>query len=118
MNNQVVARGRRMGKSTISDIQSIILKKQAVAMQQSIDRMIIDDLFDSTPPTYHIHRSWTDSRGRSMHRISVSGRVLEWLETAQSQYGIKNPQWWLYQDQINITDRLLTMLILKWGKGD
>jgi hypothetical protein len=107
-----------MGKSTISDIQSIILKKQAVAMQQSIDRMIIDDLFDSTPPTYHIHRSWTDSRGRSMHRISVSGRVLEWLETAQSQYGIKNPQWWLYQDQINITDRLLTMLILKWGKGD
>ena len=107
-----------MGKSTISDIQSIILKKQAVAMQQSIDRMIIDGLFDSTPPTYHIHRSWTDSRGRRIHRISVSGRVLEWLETAQSQYGIKNPQWWLYQDQINITDRLLTMLILKWGKGD
>ena len=118
MNKQVVARGRRMGKSTISDIQSIILKKQVQAMSASIDRMIIDELYEYTPSTYYLHKSWTDSRGRSMHRISVSGRVLEWLETAQSQYGIKNPQWWLYQDQINITDRLLTMLILKWGKGD
>ena len=118
MNKQVIARGRHMGKSTISDIQSIILKAQAQAMQQSVDRMIMDELYDYTPPSYYVHKSWTDSRGRSMHRISVSGRVLEWLETAQSQYGIKNPEWWLYQDQVNITDRLLTMLILKWGKGD
>lgn len=103
----------------ISNIETAMIQAQAQAMQQSIDKMIIDELYyDYTPPTYYIHKSWTDSRGRSMHRISVSGRVLEWLETTQSQYGIKNPQWWLYQDQVNITDRLLSMLILKWGKGD
>jgi hypothetical protein len=102
----------------ISNIETAMIQAQAQAMQQSIDQMIIDELYDYILPTYYIHKSWTDSQGRSMHRISVSGRVLEWLETAQSQYGIKNPQWWLYQDQVNISDRLLSMLILKWGLGD
>lgn len=97
------------------DLQSMILRDTAKEMSKSIDRMIIDELWDPTPKTYRIEKSWTDHNGRKMHRIAVSGSVLEWLDTTQSQYGIRNPSWWKFQDQINITDKLFSMLILKFG---
>ena len=90
----------------------------AKEMQKHLDHAIIDELWSHPPQTYYIHKSWSDRRGRKMHRISVSGKVLEWLETTQSQYSKPNPEWWLYQDQVNISDKMLSMLMLKWGKND
>lgn len=118
MYRQIIAQGRRLGKSTmtIEHLQDIILRQHSIEMQRSIDQAIIDELYDNPPPTYYIHKSWTERSGRGMHRISVSGRVLEWLEKEQSQYAIKNPDWWHYYEMINISDRLLSLLILKWGK--
>jgi len=106
-----------VSKSTITDIQSIILKQQTLAMSKSIDRMIIDEM-QYTPKTYRIEKSWTDRKSGKMYRIAVSGRVLEWLETTQSQYGISNPSWWKFQDQINITNTLFSILILKFGGAE
>ena len=94
---------RRLGKSTISDIQNIIIKQQARQMQKSIDHMILDEIWSL--PTYRIIKSWSDRKGLKIYRIAVSGRVLDWLETTQSQYGLKNPLWWKFQDQINITEK-------------
>ena len=111
---QVIARGRHMGKSTISDIQSIIMRQQSLEMAQSIDKMIIDDLW---PPKQHsIRKSWRDRRGRLMHRISASDEVWDWLTTVHPQQGSNNPEWWKFQNQINITDKLYTLLLLKFAE--
>jgi hypothetical protein len=96
-------------------LEEAIIANMSREMSNSIDKMIIDELWD-TPKTYRIEKSWRDRRGGQMYRIAVSGRVLEWLETTQSQYGISNPSWWKFQDQINISDKMLSLLILKWGK--
>ena len=110
---QIIARGRQLGKSSISDIQSIILKQQAAAMQKSIDRMIIDEIWMDK---YRVRKSWTDRRGRKMHRIGVNDEVREWLDTEHNQYGVSNPDWWKFEDSINITDKLFTLLVLKFAE--
>ena len=110
---QIIARGRQMGKSTISDIQNIIIQQQALQMQKSIDKMLIDEIWSLDK--YRIRKSWRDRRGGKMYRISVSGKVREWLETSQSQYGKSNPEWWKFKGEINITAKMLSMLILRWG---
>lgn len=107
-----------MNKGLVSDLQEIILAQAKIAQSRSQDQGFIDELYEYTPATYYIHKSWTEPQGRKMHRISVSGRVLEWLEKEQSQHAINNPDWWHYYEMINISDRLLSMLILKWGLGD
>lgn len=111
---RVIATGRRMGKSTISDIQNIILKQQALEMQKSIDKMIIDEIW--ALDKYRVRKSWTDRRGRKMHRIAANDEVREWLVTEHSQYGVGNPEWWKFQNSINITDKLLTLLVLRFAE--
>ena len=116
MHRQIIAQGRRLGKSTMTQsLEDIIAADMAKELKLSIDKAIIDEWWDP-PKTYRIERSWKDRRGGKMYRIKVSGKVLEWLETTQSQYGISNPSWWKFQDQINISDKMLSMLMLKWGK--
>jgi hypothetical protein len=106
---QVIARGRQMGKS---NLQEIMIKQQATAMQKSIDKMIIDEVRGVRK--YHIWKSWRDRRGRQMHRIGANNEVREWLEQEHSQHGVHNPEWWKLGIMINITDRLFTLLTLKW----
>ncbi len=110
---KVIARGRRLGKSTVS-LEYAILREQAEAMQKSIDKMIIDEIW--ALDKYRIRKSWTDRRGRQMHRIAANDEVRDWLDTEHSQYGVSNPDWWKFQNSINITDRLYTLLTLKWAE--
>lgn len=110
---QIIARGRQLGNSTVS-LEHAILKQQAAAMQKSIDKMIIDEIW--ALDKYRIRKSWTDRRGRQMHRIAANDEVRDWLVTEHNQYGISNPDWWKFQDSINITDKLFTLLALRFAE--
>lgn len=109
--HKIIATGRRMGKSTLMDV---MLQNQVKAISDSIDRMIIDELWGL--PRYRVNKTWTDRKGRKMHRIGANAEVREWLATEHSQYGVKNPDWWTAHNYINITDRLYTLLTLKWAE--
>jgi hypothetical protein len=110
---QIITRGRQLGKSTVS-LEYTILKQQAEAMQKSIDKMIIDEIW--ALDKYRIRKSWTDRKGRQMHRIAANDEVRDWLDTEHSQYGASTPDWWKFQDSINITDKLLTLLVLRFAE--
>lgn len=110
---QIIMAGRRMGKSTAS-LEYTMLKEQAKAMQKSIDRMIIDEIW--ALDKYRIQKSWHDRRGRQMHRIAANDEVRAWLEQEHSQYGVNNPDWWKFENKINITDKLLTLLVLRFAE--
>ena len=103
--------GRQLGKSTL---MNTIIKEQAKAMQKSIDKMIIDEIWSLDK--YRIRKSWTDRRGRKMHRIAANDEVRDWLDTEHSQYGASNPDWWKFETSINITDKLLTFLVLRFAE--
>jgi hypothetical protein len=109
---QVIVKGRRLGKSILSLEQSII-RHQAAAISKSIDRMIIDEIWMDK---YRVRKSWTDRRGRKMHRIGANDEVREWLEEHHNQYGVSNPDWWKFENQINITDKLFTLLVLRFAE--
>jgi hypothetical protein len=111
---RVISKGRQVGKSSINDIQNIILKQQALEMQKSIDKMILDEIWGLKK--YHVNKSWQDRRGRKMHRIGANDEVRAWLEENHSQYGVANPDWWRFQNQINITDKLFTLLVLRFAE--
>lgn len=113
MHRIIAQGGRRMGKLTIS-LEHAILRQQTEAMQKSIDKMIIDEIW--AIDKYRIRKSWTDRRGRQMHRIAANDEVRDWLDTEHSQYGVSNPDWWKFQDSINITDKLLTLLVLRFAE--
>lgn len=108
---QVIARGRQLGKSSL---EAQILKHQAQLMQRSIDRAIIDEIWSMDK--YMIRKSWTDRRGRKMHRIGANDEVREWLEENHPQYGVSNPEWWKFEGKINITDKLFTLLVLRFAE--
>jgi hypothetical protein len=109
---QVIVKGRRLGKSTLSLEQSI-LRHQTQLMQRSIDRAIIDEIWMDK---YRVRKSWRDRRGRKMHRIGANDEVRKWLEEHHNQYGVSNPDWWKFEDQINITDKLFTLLVLRFAE--
>lgn len=104
-----VIHGRKMGKS----IMQQMMQSQAAALQKAIDQDIIDSIWNMAQ--YHIHKTWHNRRGQKMHRIRASHKIREWLATEYNQQGAANPEWWLLGEQINITDRMLTVLILKWS---
>jgi hypothetical protein len=110
---QVIVKGRQLGKSTLSLDQSI-LRHQAQLMQRSIDRAIIDEIW--ALDKYRVRKSWRDRRGRKMHRIGADNEVRAWLEEHHNQYGVSNPDWWKFEDQINITDKLFTLLVLRFAE--
>jgi len=110
---QVIVKGRRLGKSTLS-FEQAMLRHQTEAIQKSIDKMIIDELWGIK--TYQLNKSWTDRRGRKMHRIGANDEVREWLEEHHNQLGVSNPDWWKFENQINITDKLFTLLVLRFAE--
>lgn len=95
-------------------LENSMLKHQAQLMQRSIDRMIMDEFW--TPERYNHVKSWRARNGTKMHRIECNDAVYEWLETEHSQYGKNNPDWWKFGNMINITDKLYTLLVLRWAE--
>ena len=110
---RVIARGRQLGKSTLS-LADQMLQHQSQLMQRSIDRMVMEEIWSLKK--YHVNKSWTDRRGRKMHRISANDEVREWLDTEHNQYGVSNPDWWKFENSINITDKLYTLLVLRFAE--
>jgi len=110
---RVIAKGRHVGKSTLS-LADQMLQHQSQLMQRSIDRMVMEEIWSLYK--YRIHKSWTDRRGRKMHRIAANDEVREWLEVEHNQYGVSNPDWWKFEKQINITDKLFTLLVLRFAE--
>lgn len=108
---QVIVKGRQLGKTSL--INSY-LDHQAQLMQRSIDRAIIDEIW--ALDKYRVRKSWTDRRGRKMHRIAANDEVREWLDTEHNQYSVANPDWWKFEDSINITDKLFTLLVLRFAE--
>jgi hypothetical protein len=41
--------------------------------------------------------------------------IYQWLEEEHNQAGASNPEWWQFREQINITDKLLTLLVMRWS---
>jgi hypothetical protein len=110
---QVIVKGRRLGKSTLS-FEQAMLRELSQEMSENIDRMIIDEIWKMDK--YRVRKSWTDRRGRKMHRIAADDEVREWLDTEHSQYGVSNPDWWKFENSINITDKLYTLLVLRFAE--
>ena len=110
---KVIARGRHMGKSIVN-LEYAMLQEQAKQMSDSIDKMIIDEIW--ALDKYRVRKSWTDRRGRKMHRIAANDEVRDWLDTEHSQYGVSNPDWWKFENSINITDKLYTLLVLRFAE--
>jgi hypothetical protein len=110
---QVIVKGRRLGKSTLS-FEQAMLRELSQEMSGNIDRMIIDEIYGLSK--YRVRKSWTDRRGRKMHRIGANDEVREWLEEHHNQYGVSNPDWWKFENQINITDKLFTLLVLRFAE--
>lgn len=102
--------GRQLGKS---NLQEIMIKQQSMAMRKSIDKMLIDEYW--TQEKYSVHKSWKARNGTKMHRIVANFAVCEWLAKEHNQAGVSNPEWWKYDGQINITDKLLTLLVMRWS---
>lgn len=103
---------RQAGKSSyytsIADIH-------AAQLAGEIDKDILNSIFGRVNPTsYNVKKSWYNRRGVLMHRVSVGSEIEKWLRTEHSQYGISNPDWWLVNGQINISDRLFNLLVLKF----
>lgn len=97
------------------DLQSMIIKDMANEMVKSIDHiMIYDDLWQMQQ--YQLHRSFTTRKGQRRHIIGVNSEISEWLMKEQNQFGRKNPDWTISDGKINISDRLYTLLILKFGE--
>jgi hypothetical protein len=104
---------RQLGKSKLQDI---MVRKLSQELSDSIDRDILEERSWSGPfEKYQVNKSWNDRRGRKMHRISATYEIRNWLEEEHSQYGINNPEWWKYGGQINITDKLYMLLVMRWA---
>ncbi len=106
-----MATGRQLGKSNLQDMMMRQLSKD---LKDSIDKDLLEG-WGAPIGKYYIHKSWNDRRGRKMHRISATYEIRQWLEEEHSQHGITNPDWWKYDGQINITDKLYTILVLRWA---
>jgi hypothetical protein len=110
---QVIVKGRRLGKSILS-FEQAMLRELSQEMSGNIDRMIIDEIYGLSK--YRVRKSWTDRRGRKMHRIGANDEVRAWLEEHHNQLGVSNPDWWKFENSINITDKLYTLLVLRFAE--
>lgn len=96
------------------DLQSMIIDDMARQMGKSIDQMIIDEIWSTAQ--YVVHRSFTTRKGDRRHILGVNAEIMEWLMNEQNQFGRKNPDWTISDGLVNISDRLYTLLILKFGE--
>lgn len=108
---QVMARGRQLGKSTL---MNEIMREQAKQMQEAIDKEIIRSLW--TIERYNHIKTWRARNGTKMHRIECGDEIYDWLVTEHPQQGNNNPDWWRFDRKINITDKLYTLLTLRWAE--
>ena len=98
-----------MGKSWMIQV----LNQTSQQIQRDIDREILKELLGVK--TIWVRKSWRDGQGRKMNRVSITYNVLTWLKENYSQKGVNNPEWWEFDGEINITEELLTVLLLRWG---
>ena len=96
--------GRQLGKSSI---QGMVRE-----LNQAFFNSIAKDIMLNR---YSIKKSWRDRRGHQMHRIAANNEVRKWLEEEHNQAGASNPEWWQFREQINITDKLLALLVMRWS---
>ena len=101
--------GRQLGKSSIQDM---MMRELTQAFSDSIDKDIVSVC---NQYRYSIHKSWKARNGTKMHRINVNREIYQWLEEEHTQAGASNPEWWQFREQINITDKLLTLLVMRWS---
>ncbi len=101
--------GRQLGKS---NLQEIMMRELTQAFSDSIDKDVMNSF---KPYRYGIRKSWKAHNGTKMHRINVNFEVRKWLEEEHNQAGASNPEWWQFRTQINITDKLLTLLVMRWS---
>jgi hypothetical protein len=100
-------------------LQSIMIKGMVDQLSKSIDCMIIDDIDELlSTEQYRVHRSFTTRKGDRRHILSCNNEITDWLMNEQNQFGRKNPDWTISDGKINISDRLYTLLILKFGEPD
>ena len=97
--------GRQLGKSSI---QGMMMRE----LNQAFSDLMAKDIMVNR---YIIHKSWKARNGTKMHRINVDREIYQWLEEEHNQAGASNPEWWQFREQINITDKLFTLLVMRWS---
>lgn len=103
--------GRQAGKSTMQEMYN----KYAASIRDEIDQHGYDTIKKRLSlPTYVILKTWRNRRGVVMHRISAGQEVRKWLTEEHNQRGLSEPEWWVLGDNINITDRLFSLLVLQY----
>lgn len=103
-----------INKLSGKDIQSMILDELAYDLQKDIDRELMKSLWPVE--RYNHIKTWKARNGTKMHRIECNDEVWDWLRTEHDQYGVSNPDWWVYDRKINITDKLYSLLVLRWAE--
>ena len=78
-----------------------------------IDTMIFDDLFASRDKFYVV-KTWKTRKGTTIRRLRVGGDVYQWLKENYDQFGKKDPAWWKFDGMINLTDKMLVLLLLRY----
>ena len=81
---------------------------------KSINVMILDELFSSRDK-FSIVKSWTTRKGVKMYKISVGSDVYQWLKENYDQFGKSDPQWWIVNGQVNINEKMFTLVSLKFN---
>lgn len=81
---------------------------------KSIDVMILDELFSSRDK-FSIVKSWTTRKGVKMYKLDVGHEVYDWLKTNYDQFSKSDPQWWIVRGEINITEKMFTLVALKFN---
>jgi hypothetical protein len=116
MGRSIVSMARQTGKTTY---QQQLIDHMARQIRDGVDKHILDTLYGKFGGgiglnSYHIIKKWRNRRGEVMRRINAGYEVREWLKNEHSQYGISNPEWWLFDGGINISDRLFSLLVLQY----
>lgn len=95
--------------------KAIIAKARTLKGTWTID--YVADWVVSPRSNYKIVSSWKSTSSQvNMHQIVASHKVLDWLESEHSQFGIKNPSWWKVNGKININETMFTLLTLKFSE--
>lgn len=101
---------RQSGKSMLNQLY----QQAGSQLQHAIDQELLNILRRTAMPAYTTHKTWKNRRGKIMHRISVNQEVRKWLTEEHNQTGLFDPEWWVLGEQINITDRLFSLLVLQY----
>lgn len=97
-----------------SKLMQTMITNMSRQFGKRIDAMILDDLFASRDKFYVV-KKWKTRKGITMRRLRVGGDIYQWLKENYDQFGKSNPQWWVFQGEINITERMFTLLSLRFS---